>query len=107
MSSSETLLVFSAPVQELLEFFGNRSAILGRWELLRWNSRDTNLLIGADRPAQELLNSGPHTWWQLARLLDRDILHGVNLRASIRYSPEDPLNHNPPSTIPALSSAGR
>jgi hypothetical protein len=50
-----------APVQEFLELSGNRSTILGRWELLRRNSRDTNLFVGADRPAQELLNSGLQT----------------------------------------------
>jgi hypothetical protein len=59
----DILSLLCAPLQELLELLGNRSAILGGWELLRWNSSDTNLLVGANRPAQELLNSGPHTWW--------------------------------------------
>jgi hypothetical protein len=78
-----------APVQELLKLSGNRSTIRGGWELLRRNSRDTNLLVGANRPAQELLNSGLHTLWQLARLLDRDILHGVNILSITRH-PREP-----------------
>src|SRR5260370_34684476 len=76
-----------APVQELLELPGKRSTILGRWELLRRNSRDTNFLVGADRPAQELVNSRPHTLWQFAGLLDRDILHGVNVPRTTPLAP--------------------
>jgi hypothetical protein len=68
-----------APGQERFEFLGDGCTIPGRWNLLRGNSDDADFLVSVNRPAQELLDCGLHALRQLAGLLNRDILHGVNL----------------------------
>jgi hypothetical protein len=52
--------LFRAPVQERFELLGDRRTILRRRNLLGWNGSDANFFVGANLPAQELLNGGLH-----------------------------------------------
>jgi len=64
-----------APVQEVLEFLGDRRAITSRGDLLGRNGYDADFLIGVDGAAQKLLDSGLHTLRQVGRFLARYISH--------------------------------
>jgi hypothetical protein len=54
--------LFSASIQERFELSCDRRTILGRRNLVRRNSNNANFFSGVNRPAQQLLDSGPQGW---------------------------------------------
>jgi hypothetical protein len=70
-------------VEERLEVPRQRGATLGRGHLPGRYGGDTDLLIGVERPAQELLDRGFHAGRQFAGFSNGDILHGAGLTTII------------------------
>jgi hypothetical protein len=54
--------LFCASIQECFKALCHRRTILGRRELLRRKSHDTDFFVGVNRPAQQLLDSGLQGW---------------------------------------------
>jgi hypothetical protein len=64
-----------ATIEESFELSRSRHAIPRRRDLLWRNGGNADLLISADWSAQELLDSGLHALWQIARLAVDNIGH--------------------------------
>jgi len=93
---------FSPAVQECFESLRYIRTIRRRRNLLRGNGSDADFLVGTDWSAQKLFDGGLDALWQVACLLNRDVLHGVNRIPSSYQGNRGGLLPTPSQTIGRL-----